>query len=653
MMDSSRLFAIPCLQRLALCDVPEWAETHHFLRTTSQLYSYTPTPFFREPSHYMSDLSGTSCVVLKTPAQCGKTLTLMNFLGWMVEFRPATTLLVLDSMKQGVKMSSNRIRPFLRDICGINNPSNARNKNPDKSNSVVNLGLRSGANLFVASAKSASDSRSTPARYVLMDEIDAYPDDVGGEGDPILLFMQRTKRQRGMVVMTSTPTTPDGRVTQNFRLGTAQTWGVVCRDCGQWFPVPYDKIDYSSSTPTISCPHCGMVYSEADVKGLPHAYNSPTNPAPLMDDFGRIRRSYEITAPLCHSFVGWDSLKRQEIAALALGESSYKSFVNTALGEAYTPREDLAVSVPDLMRLSLADYTHDTLPADVAFIVMGVDTHDSCLYAETMGVSEDLHRMYGLRYDVLVGDPNDAGVWEQLWDLFDTAYTRIDSQILRPVMIFQDSGGHRTNAVYVQHYRNRRLMPVKGIVTTMAKAPDPLIGKQTKLKLNGGIKGKCPVQFVGVNAGKDALQLAETLTIAGDRRLFYPRGNGYTLDYFKGLLSEKKVGDRWVAPRGGKTENESLDCRVYALACATYYLQRYYQTGLDKERCMPRKKKVEVDVEKDAQRADNKDSIVTGADSGTVPDGVGGATPATECGTGRSTAPQPRPKPAPSFRHWD
>lgn len=605
MRDGSRYYTIPSLQRKPLCDVCEWAETRHYMRQTSGMYSYEPTPFFHAPCHYMSDLSGTSCVVIKTPAQCGKSLSIMNFLGWMVEFYPSNTMLVLDSLKQGMKFSQNRIRPFLREICGINNPNNSRNKNPDKSNSVVNIGLRSGANLFVASAKSASDSKSTPARFILLDEVDAYPQDINGEGDPITLFTQRAKRFRGMVVMTSTPTTPEGAITAHWQLGTAQTWGVVC-PCGEWMPVPYDKIDFTSGIPTIACPHCGILHSEEDIKALEHRYNEPINPNPLTDDFGRIRRSFEVTAPLCHSFVSWDSLKKQEIAALAIGENSYKSFKNTVLGECYTPKDELEIQLPDLMRLSQSAYTHDCLPGDIAFIVMGVDTHDSCLYAETAGFSADLKRMYGIRYDVLVGDPNDRDVWAELDKLFNATYTREDSRLMRPVFIFQDSGGHRTNAVYAQHFRNRRLMPIKGMVSNAKNAVDPLIGKQAKLRMNGGLKGKCPVQFIGVNAGKDALAQAEVLTVAGEQILHYPKGHGYSVDYFKGLLAEKKIGGKWMAPAGGHTANEPLDCRVYAMACATYYHKKYYSTGKDREAIAIQPKEEAPLIEQDAPAEEPK-----------------------------------------------
>jgi phage terminase large subunit GpA-like protein len=41
-------------------------------------------------------------------------------------------------------------------------------------------------------ANSAVGLRSMPARYLFMDEVDGYPGDVEGEGDPILLAERRS-----------------------------------------------------------------------------------------------------------------------------------------------------------------------------------------------------------------------------------------------------------------------------------------------------------------------------------------------------------------------------------------------------------------------------------------------------------------------------
>jgi phage terminase large subunit GpA-like protein len=49
-----------------------------------------------------------------------------------------------------------------------------------------------GGVLILTGANSAVGLRSMPARYLFLDEIDGYPGDVEGEGDPILLVERRS-----------------------------------------------------------------------------------------------------------------------------------------------------------------------------------------------------------------------------------------------------------------------------------------------------------------------------------------------------------------------------------------------------------------------------------------------------------------------------
>ena len=209
------------------------------------------------------------------------------------------------------------------------------------------------------------------------------------------------------------------------------------------------------------------------------------------------------------------------------------------------------------------------------------------------------------------GNPDESAVWDAFQgDVMDRPYTRDDGVIMRPVYCFCDSGGHRTNAVYLQSFRRKRFMPIKGYVSSASGrvAQDPLLGPQKRLRMNAGVKGTCNVQFIGVNAGKDAIASLAIVTVAGENRLQYARGCGYGLEYFRGITSEKKIDGKWIAPRGGKTDNEPLDCRVYAMAAAKYYNDRYYSRGLDgwrrgeeAEMAKKKKKSVQKDVGKVAQ----------------------------------------------------
>lgn len=578
-MFNDRLYKLSIFDVKPRVSVDVWACKNRYMDTTSSMWSYNQSPFFEEPASYMSDIATTACVILKTPAQVGKTESILNLFGWICEYDRANTMLVLDTQKSGEKMSKNRIRPFLRETCGINNPKNAV-KSPDKSNSVMNIGLGRGANLLICSAKSASDLRSTPVKYLLMDELDAWPEELKGEGDPVQLALQRQMRYRGMAVMTSTPTGYDGRIYKQFLQGTRQSWVALC-ECGELLPCRWDDIDFSESTPTVKCPKCGLVLSECDVKRLRHVYTPPKNETPYRDELGRVWRSFEVFGPLCHEFYSWDGLKRQEMTALSLGDASYQSFRNTRLGEVYKPMGELEVDKLALIKAVLDNYDPDVeIPEIVDFIVFGIDTHDSCLYVETVGFSADLKKQVGLGFCILPGDPDEGAVWDLLKQKFDYIYTRSDGIKLKPVMAFIDSGGHRSTSVYVNCIKNKRIIPVKGFASNDRRKPDPLISDFKKLNIGTGYKGKIKVLMLGVNAGKDALASAEMSTIAGNRVLYYPNGCGYDEQYYSGLLSERRVDGRWVAPKKSLF-NEPLDCRIYAMACAKYYQRKYYLSGKD------------------------------------------------------------------------
>ena len=533
------------------------------------------------------------------------TETLINMLGWIVEYDRANTLLIMDTKTSGIALSKNRIRPFLRDVCGLDYSKTASSKGKDNDHSMnaVDLGIGRGANVKIGSSRCAGDLCSTPVKYLLMDELDRWQQEIRGEGDPISLAFQRQLRFRGMTVMCSTPTLEDGRINKYFKQGTCETWCAVCK-CGAFMPCRWSDIDWSDpSEPTIACKECGQVYTETDIKGLDHEYSPPANADPFKDNFGRIWRSFEVFGTLCHSFYSWRSLRDYEIQALKTGEASYQSFVNTRLAEIYKPRDELSVELPALMRECRDDYSPYDLPVEVDFLCAGIDTHDNCLFVEVVGFSKDGREHWGVEYFVAPYDlQSQGGIRDCLEMLATKAYARVDGVELKIALSFIDSGGHRTNEVYTMAARSSRMMAIKGIASSKDKQ-DPLIRKLSKVSLNGNVKGKTHLLVLGVNAGKDALFDMEVRTITGDRCLHYWAGGGYDKTYFAGLLSEKKVGGKWIAPQRGSTPNEPLDCRVYAMAAAEYYLTKIIPRGLDPDyRRRNMAKKVSKKAEKEQEQ---------------------------------------------------
>jgi phage terminase large subunit GpA-like protein len=83
--------------------------------------------------------------------------------------------------------------------------------------------------LILTGANSAVGLRSMPARYLFLDEVDGYPGDVEGEGDPILVAERRSATfQRRKILLVSTPKTKGlSRIEREY--GQSDQRGISCR----------------------------------------------------------------------------------------------------------------------------------------------------------------------------------------------------------------------------------------------------------------------------------------------------------------------------------------------------------------------------------------------------------------------------------------
>lgn len=619
-------YLIPILQRPKRVDCAQWAEINRFMPSTHTLFSFLQTPFFREPTRYLSDLAGTCRVILSTPAQVGKTTAIENFLGWIAAYDRSNTLLIFDSLKTGQRMSKNRLRPFLRDTCGINatGQGGTKYKNPDASKEVCNISLATGANLMIGSSSSASDLCSTPAKYLCCDELDRWKDEIKGEGDPVSLALQRQMRFRGMALFTSTPTVEDGRINAQFLLGTQEIWGVICSACGRWWDCRWDTIDWGGEEPTVYCPHCGQVYTETDVMALDHAYSAPQNPAPITDHYGRIVRSYRVYGTLCHAFYTWRSLREYEREALMQGEASYQSYRNTRLGEVYIPRSERIIYGSDIQRMGCVDYHLDALPKDIAFLTAGIDTQDNGLAVEICGWCADASRAYGIEWIWLDGRPErDSTVWHALTDIIEKRrYKREDGKTLGVIYAAQDSGGHFTTSVYAYSLRHPRHLSVKGYVRTKDVLPFLYGITMQKATSLGSGTGKVKLHIVGVNTGKDMLLDMISKTLDGERCLSWPRDLlcNYDHNYFEQLTAEKRIntkyGVKWELMPGRHCE--ASDCRIYAMYAAHLLLSQRGALASIRDFEEGEKKQAEAEPE---EKKDIKDpSEMPAISTHTIPD---------------------------------
>jgi len=554
----------------------EWAEQNVFLKDSGR-FSYAVTPFFREPTRCASDLIHTCRVILKTPAQVGKSQTLLNIIGWMSVFDAANSLIIMDSLKTAQRFSKNRLKPFLRDSCSI---SAFDRSAKDRSKETCNISLSTGANLLLGSSASASDLCSTPVKWLFCDELDRWVDEIDGEGDPLLLAFKRQLSFLGMAVLTSTPTRPDGRIQAHYELGTQETWCVSCH-CGECLRVSYDDIDFSGSTPFYSCKNCGECFSEKDIIALPHLYAPPKNATPFTDKHGRVARSFEVTATLCHAQYTWDSLKKEEMQAKSLGEAAIRSFRNTSLGETYTPPEQEILSSSVLVKLASA-YTESSLPEWVSFLVCGVDTQDRAFVYTILGFDSEMRRMAFVKANIIFGDLRTPAPWNELKILFNSyrASTK-DGRCLGVTAVAIDSGGHFTQDVYALSMLSPRILAVKGRSHNLSFEEKCIIDRtiSVSVKAIGTGIGRTRLTFINTRFCKDLIynHLSGKIhdTAYGAEWIWSNSPEaGLNDDFFHQLTSEVRTyntAGNYIYERIPNRENHFLDSVVYGLGAAEAY----------------------------------------------------------------------------------
>ena len=146
-------------------------------------------------------------------------------------------LAVQPTVELAKRNSRQRIDPLIDE-----SPDLRERVKPARSRDAGNTMLSKefpGGILIMTGANSAVGLRSTPARYIFLDEVDAYPASADDEGDPVTLAEARslTFAHRRKVFLVSTPTIRGlSRIEREFEATDQRRFIVPCPHCGamQW-----------------------------------------------------------------------------------------------------------------------------------------------------------------------------------------------------------------------------------------------------------------------------------------------------------------------------------------------------------------------------------------------------------------------------------
>ena len=546
--------------------VDEWAERFRVLPPTSAepgRWRTDRTPYLAEPMQCLSSSSPVERVVIMAAAQVGKTEVGLNLMGSVIQLTPGLMLFVAPTTEAARRMVRTRVDPLLEATPELR--ERIVTPGPRKAGNSSFLKAYPGGSIAFVGANSGVGLRSTPARFIVLDEIDAYPFDAGGEGDPVQLAIARTATFRGRrkILMMSTPTLAGvSRIERAYSESDMRKLFWLCRSCGSRELFAWSSVHWPEGDPSrahIACTSCGCVVEEREKPALlAEAEWRATAP-------GDGRTAGFHVPGTASPFVTWAELATDFLAAKKSAES-LQVFVNTGLGEPFEDRETAPLSADTLAARGIEcdpAWTEE-LPDQVVAITCGADIQADRIECEFVGWGRD-ERSFSIDYAVIHGDTALPDVWNAFDRLLLRRFRHARHVPDLPVIATAIDSGYKTDVVmrFSAERLGRRVWAVKG----RAGAGVPPWPKRPPKARRERI---APVHVVGVDAMKATLLSRLRIEDGGPGSCCWPADRDHL--WFGGIVAERPVRRytrgvariEWLRDTG--VRNEPLDCRVYATA---------------------------------------------------------------------------------------
>lgn len=554
-----------------LLTVSQWADNSRMLSQTASAepgrWRTDRTPYLRGIMDALSPSSPIEKVVFMKGAQVGGTEAGNNWVGYIIDQAPGPMLVVQPTVEMGKRWSKGRLAPLIEDTpCIQNKVKDPRSRN---SGNTVQSKEFTGGIIVVTGANSAVGLRSMPVRYLFLDEIDAYPGDADGEGDPVNLAIQRTSTfTRRKVLLVSTPTIQGlSRIEHEFEASNKQHYWVPCPHCKelQILKWPQIKWDDDPDKAYYECIHCqGKIEHHQKTWMLEHGCWKAENPEQTKVAGFHLSSLY--------SPVGWfswaDAVKH--FLQAKSNEQLLKVWVNTTLGETWVDKGE----APDWQRLyeRREHYKIGIVPRGGLVLTAGVDVQKDRLELEVVAWGPN-RESWSVDYKILLGDPEKDNIWQQLSEALQHSYESADG-LYRPISMLAIDAGFATQEVYawVREQSLNQVMAIKGTDKSLVPLGTPSKVDVTSRgkKLRRGVR----LWPVGVSVLKSELYHALKLPILeSGPPAGYCHFPEYDAGYFKQLTAEQLVTKvvkgypkrEWQKIR---ERNEALDCRIYARAAS-------------------------------------------------------------------------------------
>lgn len=567
--------------------VSTWADTYRVLSQKASAeagrWDTKRTPYLRKIMDCLSSNSTVEEVVFIKGAQVGGTECGNNWIGYIIDHAPGPMMSVQPTVDLAKRNSKQRIQPLIDESPRLRmKVKGARER--DSGNTMFEKDFP-GGRLVMTGANSAVGLRSMPARYLFLDEEDAYPGDVDGEGDPSALARARTRTfARKKIFRVSTPKMAGrSRIEAGYDASDRERYNIPCPTCKELQVLKWSNIKYNIVKTPAGKEEVEDVHYVCDINSCrieetsKEWFLAEENGAQWVAEYPGARGGKLVGFHLNslyspYGWFSWAEAAQQWIDAQGKPEE-LRGFVNTVLGETWKDKGD----APEWQRLydRREMYDESTIASDaVIFLTAGVDVQKDRLEVEIVGWCRD-KQSYSVDFFMLQGDTATAEPWAKLDEVLFRTWKKPSGISLGLKMMAVDTGFNTQHCYnWVRKHSMSKVMAVKGHDQVVL-----ILGSPTMVDVNSAgkkIRRGLRLWPVGVSVAKSELYswLKIDSPVEGKSYLpgycHFPERND---EYFKQLTAEQLVvhvirGHRRYLWEKTRDRNEALDCRIYARAAA-------------------------------------------------------------------------------------
>ncbi|AUR96454.1 terminase large subunit [Vibrio phage 1.225.O._10N.261.48.B7] len=493
--------------------VSEWAEKNRYLPKSvakvSGFYSFTVTPYLREIADCMSLNSPVQIMAFMKGVQIGASVGILeNTIGYGIEHVKTAPFmsLIKDGDTAELRVEENIIPMLqhskLQHLIQSNDESNGSRKTGQTKKKISWFG---GGYLLSFGSNNAAKLRSFSIQYLLIDEPDAFAENVGSDGDPVGLAIDRTASfgDSRKIALTSTPLIKGrSQIEKHYELGDKRKYLVPCKHCGHHQELVWNKkdkntgevyglvfnhdngvLDIDSVRYICEVPECRGEHKNPDKYRMLQE-RSDSNPdgaywQPTATPSAPYRRSYHISAlyaPVSNKsweeiciewFACWDVVKGQPKNPREL-----QRFYNNNLGKTFRYEND-NLKLSSMWAHRRTDYRFGEIPnqlasrvagSDLMLVTCAVDVHKNNLAVATVGWTKG-HKAFVLDYWRIEGDVLTAGSkpWQELTEIIHSKRYISDNGKSYPVALTLIDSGYEQDLVMAYCAQTDGTIPIKGI----------------------------------------------------------------------------------------------------------------------------------------------------------------------------------------------